>query len=244
MRTLILLVIYVVIVILILPLLLFCFVFGCSRPVVWAGKNAMSIGPKILGIRIEVVGSDVVEKDKPTIFMSNHLSFLDGPLLFYVIPLPVRVILKKEIFRIPIIGMGMKQVGFVPVDRRGIRGGKKSIDLAARLMKEKGYSFLIFPEGTRSRDGRLQEFRRGGFFLATASESDIIPISVLGTFDLMPKGSFFVKRGKIKVVFHPPVSVHGFNRDNMPVLLNSVRSVIQSGLSRAEKEGKEDEWRQ
>jgi 1-acyl-sn-glycerol-3-phosphate acyltransferase len=185
----------------------------------------------MLGIRLEVTGTEVIEKDKATIFMSNHLSFLDGPLLFLVIPLPIRVILKKEIFKIPVIGMAMKQADFVPVDRKGIRGGKKSIDLAARLMKEKSCSFLIFPEGTRSRHGRLQDFRRGGFFLALTSQSSIVPISILGTYELMPKGRFFVKKGKVKVVFHSPVAVEGYQRDNLPILLEKVRNAVQAGIS-------------
>jgi len=104
-------------------------------------------------------------------------------------------------------------------------------------MKEKGHSFLIFPEGTRSRNGKMQEFRRGGFFLATTSQSAIIPISIQGSYDLMPKGKFFVKKGKIKVAFHPPVSVHGYYKDNLPVLLEKVRNEIQSGLAETEKGG-------
>jgi 1-acyl-sn-glycerol-3-phosphate acyltransferase len=236
MRTIILFTLYVLITFLLTPVLLFCCLFKSSRPLLWAGKNAMRLGPKILGIRIEVTGVDVVEEDKSYIFMSNHLSFLDGPLLYFVVPQPIRVILKKEIFRIPIIGLGMKQVGFVPVDRKSIRGGKKSIDFAVRLMKEKGYSFLIFPEGTRSRTGKLQEFRRGGFFLALASQSAIVPISIQGTYELMPKGSFFVKKGTIKVSFHPPVFVQGNYKDDLPVLLEEVRGVIRSGLAEEKKD--------
>jgi 1-acyl-sn-glycerol-3-phosphate acyltransferase len=209
-------------------------VLGTSGPIIWAGKNAIRIAPKILGIRLDVSGTDVVERDKSFIFMSNHLSFLDGPLLYFVTPQPIRVILKKEIFRIPVIGLGMKQVGFVPVDRKGIRGGKKSIDQAARLMREKGYSFLIFPEGTRSRSGKLQDFRRGGFFLAQTSQSDIVPISIEGTFELMPKGSFFVKKGTIKVSFHPPVSVQGNRKEDLPALIQEVREMIRSGLTETE----------
>jgi 1-acyl-sn-glycerol-3-phosphate acyltransferase len=195
----------------------------------------------MLGIRVQVDGVDVVEKDKSYIFMSNHLSFLDGPLLYFIIPQPIRVILKKEIFKIPIIGQGMKHVGFVPVDRKGIRGGKKSIDHAARLMKEKGYSFLIFPEGTRSRNGLLQKFRRGGFFLALASQSAIVPISIQGTYELMPKGSFFVKKGTIKVFFHPPISVQGNGRDELPALLEEVRGAIRSGLAESEYDTRREE---
>jgi 1-acyl-sn-glycerol-3-phosphate acyltransferase len=236
MRTIILFTIYVLFTLLITPVLLFCFLFKSSRPLLWAGKSAMGLGPMVLGIRIEVNGIELVEKDKPAVFMSNHVSFLDGPLLYYVIPQPVRVILKKEIFKIPVIGLGMKQVGFVPVDRKGIRGGKKSIDHASSLMREKGYSFLIFPEGTRSRDGKLQEFRRGGFFLALASQTAIVPISIRGTFELMPKGSFFVKKGKIKVSFHPPISVRGKDREDLPGLLDEVRGVIRSGLAESQNQ--------
>ncbi len=236
MRTIILFIIYVLFTLLLIPVLLFCFLFKRPRLVLWAGKNAIRLGPKILGVRIEITGIDVVEKHKSYIFMSNHLSFLDGPLLYFVIPQPIRVILKKEIFRIPIIGLGMKLVGFVPVDRKSIRGGKRSIDHAVRLMKEKGYSFLIFPEGTRSRTGKLQEFRRGGFFLALASQSPIVPIAIQGTYELMPKGSFFAKRGKIKISFFPPISVRGYQKDDLPGLLEEVRSVIRSGLAESEND--------
>lgn len=237
MRTIFLLIIYVLITLLLTPVVLFCHLFKSSRPLTWAGKQAMRLGPRILGVRVEVTGVDVVEKNKSYIFMSNHLSFLDGPLLYLVIPQPIRVILKKEIFRIPVIGSGMKLVGFVPVDRKGIRGGKQSIDQAARLIKEKRYSFLIFPEGTRSRNGKLQDFRRGGFFLALSSQSAIVPISIQGTYELMPKGNFFVNKGKIKVAFHSPVSVHGDRKENLPGLLEKVKSVILSGLAEDKKEG-------
>jgi len=95
-----------------------------------------------------------------------------GRLLFYVIPQRVRVILKKNIFRIPVAGAAMRFAGFIPVDRKRMSGGKRSIDEAVQAMKEKGYSFLIFPEGTRSRDGKLHDLKRGGFFLAVAAPSE------------------------------------------------------------------------
>jgi 1-acyl-sn-glycerol-3-phosphate acyltransferase len=103
-------------------------------------------------------------------------------------------------------------------------------------MKEKSYSFLIFPEGTRSRHGKLQDFRRGGFFLAATSQSPIIPVSILGTYELMPKGQFIVKKGKIKVVFHAPISIEGYQKDNLPILMDKVRDAIQSGISETERD--------
>ena len=163
--------------------------------------------------------------------MANHLSFIDGPLLFWLIPQFLRVLLKKEAFRYPIIGLGMRLAGFVPVDRRGLKSGKKSIDKAAGLIREKGFSFLIFPEGTRSRDGHIQPFRRGAFFLAVNSQIPVIPVSISGSYELMPKGSFSTKKGRIKVVFHPEVSTLGLNKDDIPDLMEKIQSLIISGLS-------------
>jgi 1-acyl-sn-glycerol-3-phosphate acyltransferase len=231
MRTIIIFILSVLITLALIPLIFFSWIFRCPQILIWTGKQALRIAPKILGIHIEVFGADKIKKDKSYIFMSNHLSFLDGPLLFMTIPQPIRVILKKEVFRIPVIGLGMRLVDFVPVDRKGIRGGKKSIDRAVHLIKEKGYSFLIFPEGTRSLDGQLQLFRRGGFFLALNSGVPIVPISIQGSYELMPKGSFQVKKGGIKVIFHPAVSVAEYTTKNLPELINKVQNIIRQGLS-------------
>jgi 1-acyl-sn-glycerol-3-phosphate acyltransferase len=230
MRTIIFLALSVLITLVLIPLILFCWIFRCSQALIWAGKQFLRIAPKILGIHIEITGADKIEKDRSYIFMSNHLSFLDGPLLFMIIPQPIRVILKKEVFKIPVIGLGMHQVDFVPVDRKGIKGGKKSIDRAAQLIKDKRYSFLIFPEGTRSLDGQLQTFRRGGFFLALNSGVPIVPISIHGTYELMPKGSFFVKKGSIRLIFHPSVPVEGYSTKSLPDLISNVQHIIQEGL--------------
>jgi 1-acyl-sn-glycerol-3-phosphate acyltransferase len=99
-------------------------------------------------------------------------------------------------------------------------------------MREKGCDFLIFPEGTRSLDGTLKSLKRGGFFLAVNSQTDIVPVSIQGTFELMPKGQFFVRRGIIKVVFHPVISVKDCTLGNLPDLLEKVRLAIASGLDK------------
>jgi len=230
MRTLIILLIYILIIIVLIPVLFICILVRVRQPILAIGKWAMKLGKVVLGLKLDVRGVEAIDKRSPYVFMANHLSLLDGPLLYMLIPQAIRVILKKEVFRIPLVGLGMRLVDFIPVDRKGIRAGKLCIEKASRLMREKNYSFLIFPEGTRSRDGNLQPFKRGGFFLALASQAAILPVSIKGSFELMPKGSFFVKRGKIKVVFSTPVSVRGFNRENLHQLVERVRGVIQSGL--------------
>jgi 1-acyl-sn-glycerol-3-phosphate acyltransferase len=230
-RTILLVLIYAVLTLFLLILLIVFFPFGLREPILAVGKWAMGLGLKVLGIRVEVSGREAIDRRTSYIFMANHLSFIDGPMLVRLIPQSVRVILKKSIFRIPVVGQGMKFVGFVPVDRKGIRGGKIAIEVAARLMREKGYSYLIFPEGTRSLDGRIHDFRRGGFFLALESGAPIAPISITGTFELMPKGSLFAKSGRVRVRFHPPVPTAGYEPANMGDLMDRVRAVIASGLA-------------
>ena len=230
MRTAVLLILYVLIVISMAPVVLICMLAGVREPLLLIGKAAMGLGRVILGLKLEIEGVDRFSRTDAYVFMANHLSFLDGPVLFYVVPRLLRVIIKKSIFRVPILGQGMRFVGFVPVDRKGARGGKVSIDLASRMMRERGYSFLIFPEGTRSIGGRIQPFRRGGFFLALASGTPIVPVSINGTFELMPKGRFKARRGTIRVVFHPAIPVAGYDRSNLDDLMAAVKAAIESGL--------------
>jgi len=230
MRTILLALIYIVLIFVLLFLLIIFWPLGLREPLLRLGKWAIWLAPGILGIKVKTEGRDMVERRTPYIFMSNHLSFLDGPLLFPLIPQAIRVILKKEVFRIPVVGQAMRFVGFVPVDRKRARGGKKSIDQAARMMRERKYSYLIFPEGTRTRDGRTQAFRRGGFFLALESGAAIVPITIRGTYDLMPRGTIFPRRGKVSVLFHPPVPMEGFDQKNMQTLVDRVKDIIVSGL--------------
>jgi 1-acyl-sn-glycerol-3-phosphate acyltransferase len=230
MRTIVLVLIYIVLIFALSFVLLIFWPLGLREPLLRIGKWGLGLAPGILGIKVRTAGREMIDKGKPYIFMANHLSFLDGPLLFILIPQSVRVILKKEVFRLPVVGQGMRFVGFVPVDRRSVRGGKKSIDRAAQLMRERGYSYLIFPEGTRTRDGRPQAFKRGGFFLALESGASIVPITIRGTYELMPRGTVFPRRGKVEVLFHRPVPVEGYEQSNMQALIDGVRETVAAGL--------------
>jgi 1-acyl-sn-glycerol-3-phosphate acyltransferase len=217
-------------ILLLLPLLLACFLLRLRQPLFIFAKGALSLIRGLAGLKVEVCGLENVDRRKAYVFMANHLSFIDGPLLFLLIPQPARVILKKQIFRVPVLGQGMRFVGFVPVDRKGVRQGRMAIDRAALLMKTKRYSFLIFPEGTRSRDGNLQPFKRGGFFLAQAAGAPVVPVSIRGTFGLMPRGSLFIKPGRIRVRFHPPLAPGSAEADPAGIIAGTRRAVA-SGLA-------------
>jgi len=227
-RTIALVLFYVLLVILITPFIVFCMVAGWRDPLIAVGQWAMRVSGRVLGIKVEVSGLDRIDPRTALIFMPNHISFLDGPLLEMLIPGAARVVLKKSVLRIPIVGLGMRFVGFVPVDRKGVKGGKRSIAKAVQMVREKGYSFLIFPEGTRSRDGKLQRFRRGGFFLALETGASIVPVTIRGTFELMPKGQKYARKGSVCVAFHDPIPITGYTIVTLAGLMEKVREAILS----------------
>ncbi len=225
-RTAFLILVYVVLILGAVPLLIVCVAIGARDPVIWYGKWAMRVSKFILGIRVAVSGLEHIDPRTVYVFMPNHTSFIDGPLVETVMPRAARIILKKAVFGIPVVGTAMRYVGFISVDRKGQQTGRRSIERAIRLMKERGYSFLVFPEGTRSRDGALQAFRRGGFFLALESGAPILPVTIRGTYELMPRGQWYARSGRIQVVFHAPIPVSGYSVETMNELMEKVRGAI------------------
>lgn len=228
MRTALLVLFYLLVVVLGSPFILFCVLAGRRDPVLSYGLWAMRVSRRILAIRVDVSGIEHADPASSRIYMPNHASLLDGPLMMMLIPGRPRVILKKSILRLPIVGAAMRFIGFVPVDRKGARSGKRSIERAAALMRQRGYSFLIFPEGTRTFDGRLGPFRRGGFFMALETGAPIVPVTILGSRELMPKGRPYARRGRISVVFHEPVPAEGQGPEAVSALMARVRAAILS----------------
>jgi 1-acyl-sn-glycerol-3-phosphate acyltransferase len=219
----------IVVIICVIPVVLLAMLFGFREPLLGIGKWTMKVSRAILGLKVEIEGEACGGDAGPYVFMSNHLSLLDGPVLYLSIRRPIRIIMKKSIFRIPVAGRGMRHVGFVPVDRKGANGGRIAISQAAEMIKERGYSFLIFPEGTRSLTGELGSFRRGGFFMARQAGVPIVPISIRGTFELMPKGKTIPRKGRIRVVFHPPIPApEGMGSDLTP-WMQAVRERLLPG---------------
>ena len=219
-----------ILVLLVVPVLLVGAVFGIRKGLMAYGKWAMKVSRGWLRLEVETSGLEELDRGRSFVYMGNHVSFMDGPLLFMLLPGRTRVILKKSVLRLPVVGPAMRYVGFIPVDRKHASGGKLSIDRAVQAMRKKGHSFLIFPEGTRSRTGKIQEFRKGGFFLAIQSGAPIVPISINGTFELMPKGQWFIRPGKIRVAFHDPVPTAGLTPDDIPMLSDRVKAAIVAGL--------------
>jgi 1-acyl-sn-glycerol-3-phosphate acyltransferase len=213
-----------------IPVLLVCMLFGLRDAFLAYGYWMMKVGRLILGIRLDVEGLDRLDRKVPYVFMSNHLSFLDAPLLVTVIDRPVRFVAKRFVFRIPVLGQGMHFSGYVPLDKEGVGEGRKRIARAVDLIRDKGYSFLVYPEGTRSGEGKLLPFRRGGFFLALAAGVPIVPVSIRGTYELMPRRSRRIRKGLVRFAFHEPIAVSGYAPETLPELMERVRAAIASTL--------------
>ena len=185
-------------------------------------------GLRLAGIRVEVVWKQPLKPGQCYIFMANHVSNLDPPVLFSLLPERVSVFLKRSLMKIPILGYGMRLVNFVPVDRDGrVESAVESVQTAARVL-ESGVHILSFVEGTRSRDGRLQAFKKGPFYLAMETGAPVVPVSIYGTESMMRKGSVRIFPGTAHVTFHAPIQPRNYvTRED---LMEAVRAQIALGL--------------
>jgi len=187
-----------------------------------------NIGLKVGGIRIDVKGLEQLDPAQRYIFMSNHVSNLDPPVLLPLLPGRTSVFLKRSLMKIPVLGYAMQLGDFVPVDRDGrVESAKQSVEQARRVM-DSGLHITSFVEGTRSRDGRLLPFKKGPFYLAMETGRPVAPISIWGTENMMKKGSIRITPGTAHVVFHAPLWPRDYaTRED---LLAAVRQSIASSL--------------
>jgi len=185
-------------------------------------------GVRLAGIRIDVSGRELAPVGTACIFMSNHVSNLDPPILLPLIPGRTAVFLKRSLMRIPVLGYGMKLGDFIPVDRDGkLESAKESVRFGARVLAS-GVHVMTFVEGTRSRTGKLLPFKKGPFYLAMESGAPVIPVSIWGTESMMKKGGLTITPGLAHVRFHPPLWPKDFaGRDE---LLVAARKSIASSL--------------
>ncbi len=190
--------------------------------------KAVRSGLRIAGVRVRVEGLENIPPGV-CIFAANHVSNMD-PLAFVpAIPRRVSLLAKGEIFRIPILSKAMRLAKLIPVDREDREAAASSIDIAVRYLKE-GLSFAVYPEGTRSRDGRLLSFKKGTFVMAIEAGVPIVPVSIAGAQTLMRKGDWTVHPGEVIVRFGQAVDASAYTMDKRAELLARVEALIAAGL--------------
>ena len=168
----------------------------------WFGRRVL----ELLDVHLTVHGADRVPPDRAYVYMSNHQSHLDIPILYATLPSPtIRMLAKKELFQIPLWGRGLRAAEFVEVDRANHTRAVQSIEYAARLIRD-GVSIYLAPEGTRSRDGRIGKLKKGGFHLAKETGTPIVPVAIRGTIDILPRGTRTMHTGKpVEVTIGAPI---------------------------------------
>ena len=213
------------------PLLVYAMVTGNTDPLYAAGLFGSRISLWLGGVRMEVSGRERIPAGA-VVFMPNHQSNADPPAVFVQLP-PVLVLAKKEFFRVPILGWAMRRRGFIPVDRSNRERAIEAIRRAVDSLRT-GNSFLVYPEGTRSPDGRLQRFKKGVFMMAIEAGAPIVPVSISGATKIMPKGDLAVHPGRIRITFHDPIFTQGSTPTDRETIMAAARAAIVAGLTREE----------
>ncbi len=188
----------------------------------WVARHYSRIVIRLSFSSIQVEGLENITPGKHYIFAANHNSIFDILVLMAFLPVQFRWLAKDNLFSMPIYGWSMSMAGYIPINRSNAREGVRSLKKAAVIISG-GVSVIIFPEGTRSKDGLIQDFKRGGFTLATKAGLPIIPISISGTHHVMPTKSFKVTPGPIKLVVGRPIPVLGKDRAEQRRLMEEVR---------------------
>ncbi len=184
-------------------------------------------GVRFAGVKVEVIGRERLDPKQTYIFMCNHVSNIDPPIVVPLIPRRTSVLVKRELFRIPLLGYVMRIASLVPVNRSNREAAIASMRAAADVVRG-GLNMTVFPEGTRSRDGRLLPFKKGPFHLAMDTGAAIVPMTISGTHEIWPKGRFAVHAGKVKLIFHAPIDPGEFA--SQEALMIAVEEAIRSGL--------------
>jgi 1-acyl-sn-glycerol-3-phosphate acyltransferase len=205
----------------------FTLITGNVAPLYRLGTWIAQTGVRIAGVRVQVEGLERLDPQRTYVFLSNHASSLDPPVLLPLIPRRSSVLVKKELFRIPVLGRAMQMASLVPVDRSNREKAIESLRKGCDVLRA-GINMMVFVEGTRSPDGRLLPFKKGPFYLAEETGTHIVPVTIVGSNELLPKGSALARPGTVRVVFHEPVDPAVI--ENREDLVATVRAAIASAL--------------
>lgn len=209
------------------PFILHCVLTGRPDLLYKVGVAGARFALRLGSVRIRATGRENI----PTgvcVFVANHTSNVDPPAVVAAIPRRVALLGKKEAFRVPILGRAFRLAGFVPVDRSNRAAAIASVDEAVEHLK-RGTSYLVFPEGTRSLDGRLRAFKKGTFIMAIHAGVPVVPVAVIGAHRVMRKGSAAIHPGTVEIRFLPAVDSRAYTAEQR----NALRTLVQDAIAAA-----------
>jgi len=212
-----------------LPVIAYSLITKTSDFLFRTGKWGIGVSMRIAGVRVRTEGLENIPPGV-CIFAANHVSNLDPPAALIAIPRRISFLAKREVFNVPIMGTALRLGKIVPVDRCDRDAAIASIDQAVQYLNE-GISFVVFPEGTRSKDGQLKPFKKGTFVMAIQGRVPVVPVSILGSRERMPKGTLATIPGEILIRFAPAIDSTAYTMDRRELLLARVREAVARGLT-------------
>ncbi|MCW8860269.1 MAG: 1-acyl-sn-glycerol-3-phosphate acyltransferase [Deltaproteobacteria bacterium] len=214
----------VIIILLALPLSLISADRIHSCAILW-GRTCLLFA----GLKLQVNGAENIPATGPAIYVSNHQSNFDIPILYAGLPIQFRWMAKQELFRVPFFGLAMKRCGYIAIDRSDRHKALHSLNLAAQKIKA-GTSVVIFPEGTRTPDGKVQEFKKGALLIAAKAEVPVIPVAINGSYQVQPKGQWAVGSGPLTLTIFPPLATRNLKVSEVGQLTRKVHDQIAGTL--------------
>jgi 1-acyl-sn-glycerol-3-phosphate acyltransferase len=191
-----------------------------------AGRNWGRAQLRANGLKVRVEGLDRLTPGTAYVFASNHTSFADIWVLFANLPGSVRFVAKKELLSVPVFGQAIRASGQIPINRTNLRDAFAAYDEAAERIRQ-GLSAIVFVEGTRSRDGKLHDFKKGPFVLAIRAEAPIVPVFIEGTFEALPTGGWYVRRRPVTLRVGAPIATAGCNFEDRDQLVERARAEME-----------------
>ena len=210
------------------PLILYTVVTRSADLMYWVGVKGLVFITRVCGMRVNVEGRENIPAGV-CLFAANHTSNADAPAIVGAIPRRLAIFGRKSLFDIPIVGLAFRLAKFVPVDRGNRGAALASVKLAVEYIKT-GSSFLVYPEGTRSPDGRMQRFKKGSFVMAIEAGVPIVPVACSGAHRIMKKNSLIIHPGKVTVRFAKPVDVSGYTVEQRNALAEKVHDAVAAQL--------------
>lgn len=212
------------------PGILFAMVTGAKKHLYVFGHIGVRLGLALSGIRYRVIGADHLQHGRAAVYCANHQSNIDPPVLFTALQPQMHILYKSELNAVPVLGRVFRLGGFIPVDRRNREAALRSIEAGAASLRA-GNSFLIFPEGTRSRTEELLPFKKGGFVMALRAGVPVVPVAVSGGRSAMRKGSWLIRPALVTVRIGEPIGTAGMQMADRDALIATVRDRIATLLA-------------